>query len=190
MSFLEQLQSRKVTLKHTDTIVTHPDGRRFLENKCNTTALTNKSFGFVVDTKPDNIPAQIKQYIYLGSQDCCDADVIRKYNIQNVLSVGVLPASTCPNVAYKFVNCLDLPDTNLRDILFNNCVEFIDKCVKLKQNILVHCNAGVSRSCAVVIGYLILICKLTYQEAYDCVKEKRGCIKPNSGFDKQLRELC
>ena len=35
------------------------------------------------------------------------------------------------------------------------CIDFIDSAVKDSQGVLVHCNAGVSRSGAVVVGYLM-----------------------------------
>lgn len=41
---------------------------------------------------------------------------------------------------------------------------------------------GVSRSAAIVIAYLIYTQNMTYETAYDLVRRKRACIKPNSGF--------
>lgn len=187
MSFLEQLCKKKSVLKSTDTIVTRPDGRRYVESKGNIDLeIAEKSFGFVVDTKPDNIPAQITENIYLGSQDCCELKVLQEFSIYYVLSIGIEPPCVYPNVIYKFVKCLDLPETDIITILAD-CIPFIKEAVGQYKNILVHCNAGVSRSSAIVLGFLIFVNNLTYNEAYNIVKSKRSCIKPNDGFEKQLK---
>eukprot|EP01027_Heterolobosea_sp_BB2_P012439 GEZU01018032.1.p2 GENE.GEZU01018032.1~~GEZU01018032.1.p2 ORF type:complete len:123 (+),score=39.38 GEZU01018032.1:574-942(+) len=70
---------------------------------------------------------------------------------------------------------------------FRDCFEFIEEAKKQNGNVLVHCQAGVSRSASVVIGYLMHSRKLPYAEAFKLVKEKRGIIAPNSGFVKQLK---
>ena len=47
---------------------------------------------------------------------------------------------------------------------------------------------GVSRSAAVVIAYLIYTHNMSYDSAFDLVKRKRACIKPNSGFVRALQD--
>ncbi|KAK4876147.1 hypothetical protein RN001_012569 [Aquatica leii] len=188
MSFLKQLQESKNCLKNVTTTVKHPDGRQFMENRhCNVEI--ERTLGFVVDTKPDNIPAKIIENIYLGSQDCCDSEVLHKFNIEFVLSLGIEPSSLPSNVVHKFVKCLDIPETNIIEILNNECLNFITDATSCFKNILIHCNAGVSRSSSIVIGFLMLTNKLSYTEAFSIVKSKRHCIRPNSGFEKQLRNL-
>ena len=54
---------------------------------------------------------------------------------------------------------------------------------------LVHCNAGVSRSAAIVIAYLMYSQHLNYQQAFDLVKSKRPAIRPNDGFVAELKQL-
>lgn len=53
--------------------------------------------------------------------------------------------------------------------------------------VLVHCNAGVSRSSSVVIGYLMQTEALSFEDAYDQVKLARPSIHPNRGFHQQLQ---
>ena len=48
---------------------------------------------------------------------------------------------------------------------------------------------GVSRSAAVVIAYLIYTHNMSYDAAFDLVKRKRACVKPNSGFVKYVPHL-
>lgn len=156
MSLLESIQNKKQLLKYTQTRVTRSDGRQFIEDSTQEVEIQSSSYGFVVDTKPDTTPSKIEKCIYLGSQDCCDPEVLQKYEISSVLSVGIQPAYKVQNVTYLFVPCLDLPETNIVEILVKDCMPFMNRCVESNLNLLVHCNAGVSRSSAVIIGYLML----------------------------------
>ena len=58
---------------------------------------------------------------------------------------------------------------------------------KLKQKVLVHCVAGISRSATVVLAFLIKHENCTLQEAHDMVIDKRP-IKPNKGFWQLLQK--
>lgn len=188
MSFLEQLQQKKIHLKPTETIVTQQDGQKFIETHCNLKKLSETSSGYVVDTKPDDIPAKIIEHLYLGSQDCCDLVVLDQYNIKHVLSLGVdAPVKNC-DINYRFIKMLDLDRTDLHKYL-GDCINFIENALNSKENILVHCNAGVSRSASIVIAYLILKSSLSFESALALVKAARPCIRPNDGFMIQLRNL-
>ena len=59
---------------------------------------------------------------------------------------------------------------------------------KGKGGVLVHCAAGVSRSAAFVISYLMRKEKMRYKEAYEFVKARRGCVHPNGGFVQALEK--
>jgi protein-tyrosine phosphatase len=52
--------------------------------------------------------------------------------------------------------------------------------------VLVHCHQGVSRSCSLAIGYLMWAQNMTYQDAYEYVRQRRGICSPNPGFIGQL----
>uniref|UniRef100_A0A2K6TZY1 Dual specificity phosphatase 19 n=1 Tax=Saimiri boliviensis boliviensis TaxID=39432 RepID=A0A2K6TZY1_SAIBB len=53
--------------------------------------------------------------------------------------------------------------------------------------VLVHCNAGVSRAAAIVIGFLMNSEQTSFTSAFSVVKNARPSICPNSGFMEQLR---
>ena len=53
--------------------------------------------------------------------------------------------------------------------------------------VLVHCNAGISRSTSIVIGYLMLREGLSFEEALGQVKHARPSVCPNAGFYRQLK---
>ena len=181
MSFLNQLKKQKEKLKETETIVTRADGIKYMESSG---TLVDRSYGFIVDTKPDDIPIFIVNNLYIGSQDCADIKILEKYNIKNVLSLGV--DVDIRNINHKFIPILDLPESNIKPIL-TECLPFIRNGVENKQNVLVHCNAGVSRTSMVTIAYLMQYEGMNYEEAYNLVKRKRPAIQPNDGFKKQLK---
>uniref|UniRef100_A0A2R8PCK0 Dual specificity phosphatase 19 n=1 Tax=Callithrix jacchus TaxID=9483 RepID=A0A2R8PCK0_CALJA len=52
--------------------------------------------------------------------------------------------------------------------------------------VLVHCNAGVSRAAAIVIGFLMNSEQTSFTSAFSVVKNARPSICPNSGFMEQL----
>lgn len=191
MSFLNELRNRKDQLKRTETIITFPDGTKVRDDGITQTQIdSHNHYGFVVDTAPDKIPACIlNDFLYLGSQDCVDVETIQNCKITHILSVGIpMPEGNFSEMISLHVPCLDLPETNLPQIL-NTSNAFITSAKERNGKVLVHCNAGVSRSASVVIGYLIMVCGCSFDEAFDLVKSKRSCVRPNDGFLKQLKEL-
>jgi predicted protein tyrosine phosphatase len=92
------------------------------------------------------------------------------------------------NCKYKIVNIDDWHEEDLSQH-FHECFSFIEDGMQNGGCVLVHCLAGISRSPAIVIGYLMYKDGLTLDEAYNIVKEKRPLIGPNSGFLDQLTQL-
>lgn len=189
MSFLNQLKKQKEKLKETQTTVTRVDGQRFVE-RGNDTKHIDSTFGFVVDTNPDDIPAKIVDCLYIGSQDCTAVNVIEKYQIKHVLSLGInvdIDSIGINHNYHKFVECLDLSETDIKQTL-TECLPFVHNGVELNENVLVHCNAGVSRASMVAIAYLMHYKRMEFGDAYNLVKEKRSAIQPNAGFRDQLKK--
>ena len=65
----------------------------------------------------------------------------------------------------------------------------ISKALAANKNVFVHCAAGMSRSPSLVIAYLMIENRWTYEEAINYVQRKRGIVQPNIGFVKQLKAL-
>jgi protein-tyrosine phosphatase len=53
--------------------------------------------------------------------------------------------------------------------------------------VLVHCMAGISRSSAVIIAYMMRRLSVSLENALAYVKAKRPKINPNEGFIHQLK---
>ncbi|XP_029569956.1 serine/threonine/tyrosine-interacting protein isoform X1 [Salmo trutta] len=96
-----------------------------------------------------------------------------------------------PNFPHKFrYLVLDIADNPVENIIryFPMTKEFIDGCLASGGKVLVHGNAGISRSAALVIAYLMETFGVKYRDAFSHVQERRFCINPNVGFVHQLQE--
>ncbi|XP_022598922.1 serine/threonine/tyrosine-interacting protein isoform X2 [Seriola dumerili] len=96
-----------------------------------------------------------------------------------------------PNFPHTFrYLVLDIADNPVENIIrfFPTTKEFIDSCLATGGKVLVHGNAGISRSAALVIAYLMETFGMKYRDAFSHVQERRFCINPNVGFVHQLQE--
>lgn len=57
---------------------------------------------------------------------------------------------------------------------------------KNKENVLIHCIQGISRSITFVIAYIIFKYGYDYKKAESFVKQKRAIACPNNGFMVEL----
>lgn len=73
---------------------------------------------------------------------------------------------------------------------FEEAAQFIQNSIDQKdKKILVHCHAGQSRSCALVIAWLILKRNLTLKDSVILVQQARPQAAPNSGYMNALGRL-
>ncbi|XP_054711101.1 serine/threonine/tyrosine-interacting protein A-like [Uloborus diversus] len=96
-----------------------------------------------------------------------------------------------PNFPEKFVySVIDIADALTTNIIpfLPQVKHFIDSCFKHGGKVLVHGNTGISRSAALVIGYVMETKSLPYNDAFTLVQTKRVCVRPNEGFMQQLKE--
>jgi protein-tyrosine phosphatase len=134
----------------------------------------------------------IEPGLYLGSIEATKKhDFLNQHGITRVLSIldtfryfPPLPSE----VDHLKITLPDFPDSRIIDH-FPEGLKFISDSQKSRRPILVHCAAGVSRSASMVIGYLMVKYNLNFESAKAMVREKRRCIWPNEGFERQLRNL-
>lgn len=96
-----------------------------------------------------------------------------------------------PNFPDKFrYLVLNIADTATENIIqhFHKVKTFIDEGLNSGGQVLVHGNAGISRSAALVLAYIMETYGLSQTRAYAIVQQRRFCINPNEGFMAQLQE--
>ncbi|XP_061163876.1 dual specificity protein phosphatase 19-like [Saccostrea echinata] len=185
----------KSSLKKTVTKVTTITGDQFVEYK-NEQGLTERKNvekngkvpGFVVDPFADLQIGEILPDLILGSQDVAvELNLLQKYNVTHILNLATFVKNTFPeHFTYKNIDLLDIPETNIAQH-FESAFQFIDSGKNSGGCVLVHCNAGISRSATIVIAYLMKTQCWSLDRAYQYVKDKRSKIRPNAGFQAQLK---
>lgn len=142
--------------------------------------------------KVENVDATpILPFLYLGNErDASDLQRLRMLDINYVLNVtSHLPGySEEDGIIHKRLPATDSGHQNLKQY-FEEAFEFIDEARRNNCNILVHCQAGISRSPTITIAYIMKHSLMSYVDAYRFVKSKRPIISPNLNFMGQLVEL-
>lgn len=182
-------------LRPTVTRVTQMDGSVTLEQGDTIVSVSptdHSSPGYIVDTSPDLGVARILPWLHMSSQDvAAHQQLLQDHGITHILNVGsgidIHRDSWSWRVEERRVEMLDIPEQSI-DKAMAESFEYLELCHESGANVLVHCNAGVSRSATVVIGYLMEHHNMTYDQAHQVVKTKRPCIRPNEGFVTQLKE--
>lgn len=148
---------QKAKLSKVDIIETDKNGKKTIVSKTGEriSTLEGTSAGFVVDTKPDPQLARVMDNLFVGSQDSTQNLLGCEENkITHVLNLveGISPAFP-DKFTYRTIPILDVEESGLDEVL-GDCFEFIDNAINNGGSCLVHCNAGVSRSCSVVLVVL------------------------------------
>ncbi|KAL0964974.1 hypothetical protein UPYG_G00275140 [Umbra pygmaea] len=131
-------------------------------------------------------------FLYLGNErDAQDTHTLQRYNIGYVLNVTThLPLYHYDTGLYKYKR-LPATDSNKQNLrqYFEEAFEFIEEAQQAGVGLLIHCQAGVSRSATIVIAYLMKHTWMTMTDAYKFVKTRRPIISPNLNFMGQLLEF-
>ncbi|XP_051533544.1 dual specificity protein phosphatase 10-like [Myxocyprinus asiaticus] len=134
----------------------------------------------------------ILPFLYLGNErDAQDLDLLLRLNIGYVVNVtSHLPLYHLDTglVRYKRLPATDNSKQNLRQY-FEEVFEFIEEAHQCGRGVLVHCQAGVSRSVTIVIAYLMKHTLMTMTDAYKYVRGRRPVVSPNLNFMGQLLEF-
>ncbi|XP_037542552.1 dual specificity protein phosphatase 19-like [Nematolebias whitei] len=195
-SLTQEIQSfSRSRLRKQCTRVTSLSGRRIIETwKGSTITVVEEPvppenmLGYVPVTSWDLQVGIVKPFLLLGSQDAAhDFGTLRKHKVSHILNVAFGVENMFSDLfIYKTVSIVDHPDTDLQ-LYMQDCCDFIEQSRREKGVVLVHCNAGVSRAPAVVIGYLMSCDGQSFDDAISLVKSTRPASDPNPGFLEQLR---
>ncbi|XP_044537057.1 dual specificity protein phosphatase 4 [Gracilinanus agilis] len=135
-------------------------------------------------------PVEILPFLYLGSaQHAARRDTLDALGITALLNVSL----DCPNhfEAHYQYKCIPVEDNHKADIgsWFLDAIEFIDSVQTRQGRVLVHCQAGISRSATICLAYLMMKKKLRLEVAFEFVKQRRSVISPNFSFMGQLLQF-
>ncbi|XP_004844408.1 dual specificity protein phosphatase 2 [Heterocephalus glaber] len=135
-------------------------------------------------------PVEILPFLYLGScSHSSDLQGLRACGITAVLNVS----ASCPNHFEGLLRYKSIPveDNQMAEISvwFQEAIGFIDSVKNSGGRVLVHCQAGISRSATICLAYLIQSRRVRLDEAFDFVKQRRGVISPNFSFMGQLLQF-
>ncbi|XP_003218549.1 dual specificity protein phosphatase 5 [Anolis carolinensis] len=132
-------------------------------------------------------PVEILPFLYLGSAyHASKYEFLANLNITALLNVS--RKSSEPFTGQYCYKWIPVEDSHTADISshFQEAIEFIDCTRREGGKILVHCEAGISRSPTICMAYLMKMKKFRLEEAFDYIKQRRSLISPNFGFMGQL----
>uniref|UniRef100_A0A914Q4W5 Dual specificity phosphatase n=1 Tax=Panagrolaimus davidi TaxID=227884 RepID=A0A914Q4W5_9BILA len=146
-------------------------------------------FGFVVDLKPDLEVALVANGVYTSSQDVAqDFKLLKENGITHIINCATgIQNLFKKHFIYFNLELLDEPSSRIKTH-FKSTNEFITTAIANGGKVLIHCNAGISRSCTIAIAYVMWSEKKKYFDAFQQVKTARSACRPNDGFMRQLRE--
>ncbi|ERE78063.1 dual specificity protein phosphatase 5-like protein [Cricetulus griseus] len=132
-------------------------------------------------------PVEILPFLYLGSAyHASKCEFLANLHITALLNVSRRTSEACAtHLHYKWI---PVEDSHTADISshFQEAIDFIDCVREGGGKVLVHCEAGVSRSPTICMAYLMKTKQFRLKEAFDYVKQRRSVISPNFGFMGQL----
>lgn len=132
---------------------------------------------------------QILPSLFLCSAAAARINIIEHLKINLVINLApeLIVDTPLPNPKpiYLRISVLDKGHVDLKQFFDETC-DLIEDVRQSGGRTLIHCVAGVSRSAAICIAYLIKYEKMSLKDAYQHVKWARPQIRPNCGFFKQL----
>jgi predicted protein tyrosine phosphatase len=143
-----------------------------------------------------NLADSLTTLIALGSRRANQPDFIQQMGFTHIVQISDQPPPTSGACTHRddtrlYLQMQDDEEQNISagDVLpsFLTFVRSLDAAAG--HRLLVHCEAGVSRSASLVIAFFILDRGMDFDAALAFVRERRPCVQPNEGFQRQLRML-
>jgi len=191
MSLADQLRLKRGALRQGQTVVVDRWGRRFLEvpssgDADGGTSLVPIAMGteaaeqrprdeeaFFIEAPPHPELYEVcpGSRLFLGAQEAAtNREGLAANKVRHILNVATgIPNAFPDDYTYLSVPMRDDEETKLQPNL-QLCLDFIDQALASGGGVLVHCNAGVSRSASVVIAYLMYKQRILFRRAYERVK--------------------
>ncbi|XP_016379949.1 dual specificity protein phosphatase 5-like [Sinocyclocheilus rhinocerous] len=165
--------------------------------------------------KPDydqGRPVEILPFLYLGSAyHACRQDYLSDLRITALLNVSrrdsrpakglydykwIPVEDSCSRLLYQSGLKFDLSVFLVthavisRAFVMNSCTFLSTERVKAEGGkVLVHCEAGISRSPTICMAYIMKTQRLRLEQAFDVIRQRRAIISPNFSFMGQLLQF-
>lgn len=135
-------------------------------------------------------PIQILPHLYLGCRRvAANWECLQRENISHVLNVTAhIPNEFEQHFTYKRIAVEDAAHVDL-GAHFLGAFDFIEQARQTNKRVLVHCQAGMSRSVTIILAYLMKHYGFSMEGAYDHVKARKQNIQPNFSFMGQLLDF-
>ena len=137
-----------------------------------------------------NIVDEVFQRVYIGSSDAEDDGVLARHGITHIVNcISHQEKFEKDGMVYLNLRMDDLPSYRcIEDCETSFC--FIEDSLRGENNrVLIHCQLGISRSCAVCTYFLMKHLHVTRAAAYKMIRVNRPRVQMNSGFVRQLDAL-
>jgi len=137
------------------------------------------------------VASEILPYLLIGNQrDAANRERLTELGVTHILNVTAhLPLHfETSGITYMRLPASDSGSQNLKQY-FSEAINFIECARASNGKVLVHCQAGVSRSPSIVAAYLISTSHKTLSEAFSFIKDRRPIVAPNINFMGQLLEF-
>ncbi|KAL4604859.1 dual specificity protein phosphatase 18-like [Arapaima gigas] len=132
---------------------------------------------------------QITDHLFVGnSKAASDGALVAALSITCIIN-ATQKATEPPlsGLEYMWVPVADCPEEPL-SAHFDAVAQRIHAVASRSGRTLLHCNAGVSRSGALCLAYLVRYQGMTLAEAHSWARTRRPMVRPNPGFWRQLIE--
>ena len=127
---------------------------------------------------------EVLPHVFVGGEVAArDLQQLQRLGVTHVINAAAVALEDFFPSHFSYLNLFlcDSPDEPIY-ALFPVIINLIDEVEKGGGKIFVHCHQGVSRSCSLVISYVMWRKGLSYHEAYCFVREYRTICSPNPGF--------
>jgi len=125
--------------------------------------------------------------IFLGNeQNALDKDFLYSQNITTILSIQSWEIQDKqPHIKYHWINANDNSEQDLKS-RFDEICNFLKR-HEMEGNVLVHCQAGISRSATACLAYLMKEKNMSLDTSFVALKKRREIVCPNFSFLGQLK---
>lgn len=132
---------------------------------------------------------EILPNLFISSfKDIINNNYIEEYNIKYIINLSEMNINFNEEIEQYRINIKDYEESDISKYFTKTSRIICNRLIK-KENILVFCFAGKSRSASIIISFLIKKRHMSFEEAYKLMKEKNPKTSINEGFIKQLKNI-